>query len=428
MPVLPIAMLLLTGAIPAPLRDALEAAQTYNRTLRISRAQLAEQEASVTQALAGLTPTLQIAGSYVHNQYDGVLTYPNYANGTYAGLTTVTVTPYDQIQGTIGLNVPIVAPGAIARYAEQRHGEAGSRASEAASELEVQLSVARAYYQVVAAQGILAAAERALQTAQEALKVSQAQVSAGTANQLTIDRAQVDIARAAQTRANAIQTLGLARRSLETLTGLRVGDLPLAQTDGPQVETEDTLIARAKSLRPEILQSHELLAQASATRDEAWTTLAPTVVGQAQEHLQNYTGFTYHEGYWTLGVNLNWTIDPVGTPGQIKKANATYEEQAARLDQALDTVRDDVHSAWLDVEANRAKVEETQAEVKSAQQALALTQSQFKAGTSSSLDLSQAERDAFTAEANAAQAQSDLATALLALQKASGVSLLEASK
>jgi outer membrane protein TolC len=44
------------------------------------------------------------------------------------------------------------------------------------------------------------------------------------------------------------------------------------------------------------------------------------------------------------------------------------------------------------------------------------------------LDLSQAQRDAFTAEANAAQSQSDLATSLLALQKASGVALLEANK
>ena len=70
-------------------------------------------------------------------------------------------------------------------------------------------------------------------------------------------------------------------------------------------------------------------------------------------------------------------------------------------------------------------VEEAKAEVHSAQEALRLTQEQFTAGTATSLDLSQAERDAFQAEANAAQSKADLAFALLQLQKATGQPLLE---
>jgi outer membrane protein TolC len=62
--------------------------------------------------------------------------------------------------------------------------------------------------------------------------------------------------------------------------------------------------------------------------------------------------------------------------------------------------------------------------VVSAREALKLTEDQYAAGTATSLDLSQAQRDAFQAEANNAQSTADLASALLALQRAIGESLL----
>jgi len=63
--------------------------------------------------------------------------------------------------------------------------------------------------------------------------------------------------------------------------------------------------------------------------------------------------------------------------------------------------------------------------VLSARRALKLTEEQFKAGTATSVDLSAAQRDAFNSEANLAQAEAELATALLALRKAAGQALLE---
>jgi outer membrane protein TolC len=96
------------------------------------------------------------------------------------------------------------------------------------------------------------------------------------------------------------------------------------------------------------------------------------------------------------------------------------DEQRHRLAQVQDQVRDDVHSSWLDVEANAARVVQTESEMKSAQDALAISLQQYAAGTATSLDLSQAQRDAFNGEANFAQSRSDLAAALLALRKAAG--------
>jgi outer membrane protein TolC len=203
------------------------------------------------------------------------------------------------------------------------------------------------------------------------------------------------------------------------------GDLPAPEEGSLPSQGEDSFVDAAVRQRPEVAQARESISVASAARTAAWALLAPSLVGQAQDHLANYSGFLGHEGYWTLGLNLSWVIDPVGTHASLHLADATLAEDEARLNQTLDTVRDDVHTAWLLVVADQSHVVETKAEVMSAEEALKLTQEQFAAGTATSLDLSQAERDAFTAEANAAQSASDFQSALLALQKASGSPLLE---
>jgi outer membrane protein TolC len=422
---------LVLGTLPGPLADYLKAGREHNRTLGISRAQLAEQEAQVSVALATLTPYVQVQGGYIRNQYPAIVKFPSsLINGNMpSGFTTVTIQPYDQFNGTIALEVPLLNADGITRFAQARRGSAASNQAEKASEADVDLSIARAYYQIVAAQGVLVAAQRALDVSKDALATSRSKLEAGTANKLAVDRALVDQARAAQTVAEAERTLGLARRNLETLTGLPAqGELPgPGSPDLPQA-TEDSFVDRAQAQRPEVLQAREAVAQASASRDQAWVQLVPTLTGNFTETLTNAAGFVGHQGYWQAGVQLGWRLDPVGTPASIRKADAAVVEQETRLKQELDTVRDDVHASFLDIALDRARVEETTAEVKSAREALQLTQVQFSAGTATSLDLSQAQRDAFQSEANNAQSTADLAAALLGLQRAIGEPLLAASE
>jgi outer membrane protein TolC len=323
----------------------------------------------------------------------------------------------------------LVNPDGITRYAQGRRGAAAADASEKATTADVDLSIVRTYYQTVAAQGVLAAGERALKVAQDALVTSQAKLSAGTATKLGVDRAHVEVARAQQTVAEAQRTLGLARQNLWTLTGLPVeSNFPDPQIPDVPIRSEDDYVHLAQQTRPEVVQAQEYVAQASAARDEAWMQLAPALNGFLTENLTNASGFIGHQGYWAVGVRLLWNLDPVGTPASIRKADAALLEQRTKLEQTLDTVRDEVHTSMLDIALDRARVEETTAEVLSAREGLKLTQDQYTAGTATSLDLSQAQRDAFQAEASNAQSTADLASALLSLKKAIGEPLYEAQK
>ena len=87
---------LLGATMPGPLVDYLEAGRVHNRTLAISRAQLAEQEAQVGVALSTLTPTVQVQGGYTRNQYPAIVRLPSsLVNGqtpvSYTHLTLPTI-------------------------------------------------------------------------------------------------------------------------------------------------------------------------------------------------------------------------------------------------------------------------------------------------------------------------------------------------
>jgi outer membrane protein TolC len=106
------------------------------------------------------------------------------------------------------------------------------------------------------------------------------------------------------------------------------------------------------------------------------------------------------------------------------KARATIQEAKERLAQSEDNIRDEVHTAWLEIEADQARLTAATSQASSAREALDLTQEQYRAGTATSLDISQAQRDAFNADASLSQCRADFAAALLSLRKAAGESLL----
>ncbi len=420
--------LLLGSALPGPLVHALTVARTHSHALGVSRAQLAGQEAMVDAAFAALLPSFLANGSYTRNQYLAELNLSAAPPGLFPPGTpeTIIVSPYNQWGANVGVNVPLIEPTGIARYSATQHARDAARGALRASDDEVLLATARAYYSVVAAQGVLEAATRALATAKDNLQVTQVRKASGAANQLAVDRANVDVARAEETLATAQQTLGVARRSLETLTGEpQAADLPAVGEMELPSQPESFYVDEAERLRPEMIQARETLAQLDGSLSEAWLQLAPSVVGGAQEHFTNATGFTGKSMYWTLGATLNWNIDPFGTRAAVRRAQAAVDEQKERIQQTRDSVRDDVHATWLEIVADSARTQEAVVEAASAREALGLTREEFRYGTATSLDVSQAQRDAFNSDANLAQSRSALGTALFALRKAAGEPLLE---
>jgi len=231
-------------SVPAPLVRFLTSARAKNHALGISRAQLAEQDAVVSQAMSSLTPSLRASGGYTRNQYEAVVTLPAalLGGGPPGATDTLRIQPYNAWSATVTLSVPLFSGANLYRYAGAARGLDAAAGGVRATEADVLLSTARAYYQVVASQGVVAAALRALATARDNLAVTRVKRAAGTQNRLAEDRAEVDVARAEQIWIGARQTLALAVRSLETLSGDHVDPpLPDPEVNAPLASTEEVL-------------------------------------------------------------------------------------------------------------------------------------------------------------------------------------------
>ncbi|HCF62610.1 MAG TPA: hypothetical protein DFS52_32060 [Myxococcales bacterium] len=402
-------------AVPEPLERYLEAARRNNLTVEVARAQLSQASAQRDQALGGLLPGLSLEALYTRNQYESSVQSP--------GLRIV-IGLKDSLIARATLTVPLFDLSSYSRYWASGHALEAAEEAVDATLLDVELAVAQAYYQVVANQGLVAAARRAMEVAQESERLARVRFEAGTVTMLAVDTARVDRARAEQNLIAARRSLAVASRTLATLTRLpEPGDLPEPTAPAASELTEEAFVERALEGRAEIAQQRALLRQATSSRSEAWGPVVPTLSAFARENYSNATGFVGNELYWEAGLRLDWRAD-LSLIGAVRQVNAQIREGEARLQQAIDEVRDQVHTAWLDVRANRSRLEVARVEEGSARDALEIARARYEAGTATSFELSQAQSDAFSADANLVQARADLAYSVLVLRKASGQSLL----
>lgn len=413
------------ASLPPALADRLNAARDNNPAIAISRAQVAAQEAAADQSAILFVPRVQADGRYVRNQYDSSLSYPTSFGPGGPTLQTITIQPYDQFSGSVGVALPLVDLSAAARQDEARHGSQIAQEAARSAEDQVLLATAHAYFDVVAAQGIAEAASRSVAVAEAGLKIARIRKAAGATTQLTVDRAELAVHRALQDFARADLTLRLAIRNLETLSARPLESaLPVPDDLVPPDAAESDLVAEALDRRPEIAEARAAAAQQEKALDASRSQWYPTLSANAQELVANNAGFQANNAYWTAGLTLGWSFAPTTVAAAARRDEALLRRQRARIDQAVASVKDEVHAALLGIRAGRAQVDQARAAHRTAQSALRMATEQFKAGTATALELSEAQSDAFRAEADVWKSRAELSKAVLSLQKAVGYPLV----
>lgn len=383
-----------------PLDAFLASARATNPDNREAAATERQRRAEVDASTGRLLPTLTGQGTWTHNQYEAAFAQP--------GGPTLTITPKNQLDGSVTLGVPLVDVGAWTKRSAAVVSREAAVASRLQTRLDVEKDVTRTYYQVLADESVLASATKSYDAAESNRKIVADRRDLGTASELDLQRAISDAAKASQDIASANQGLVNDRRSLETLTGLlpEVGGKPpeddlhdeaaLATWLGPN--NEDLVPVRAAVLNTEA---------AAKNRDAAKADWLPTLSGQAQNRFTNATGFAGHGSTYVITATATWKLDFTLGPN-VRAQNAAVDAAKAREDKTRRAAADAIYQAWNQVRAGVEKARAARAQVTAATLAADVAHVRYGSGMATQLEVVQAQRDLFSAEVSRVQADSDL--------------------
>jgi len=396
------------------LEDYIRSALEKNPGRAVSQAALLDAEAERLDRGSRLLPTVTVQATRTFNEFES-----SFAVGPGE---EVVFQRKSQNDALLAARMPLFDADAFLKW---RAGRAGTRAAEAddrTNERDVALNVARAYYTASAASEVVRAAERAKATAAENMRIVQARLQIGATTQLLVDRAELEVSRAEQVLIDARRVWNSSRRSLATLSGLaEPATLPAIAPSTEAPPTEDSMLQAALAGRPDVLAARERMTEASRGRMAAWGSYLPRVTANGYERYTDAPGFSGEEMTWQATIVADWTLLDGGTrSAELKRRRAAILRARARLTDAENIAKDELHSAWLDVDAALAKLAAARRGDAVARSAAEETRLRFKAGTVTQLDVIQSDRDALQAEVDRIRAEGELSIARLALRRAAG--------
>jgi outer membrane protein TolC len=390
-----------------------------------------QQDALADVQLGRALPGINVRGTYTHNQYDAVFAFqsdagmgtmgqPGFVPPTYS---TITIQPYNQFDLYATLNVPLIDLAQFKRISAARKNTEVSLKQAEATQLQVSGAVAQAYYQLVANLALVEASKRQLEVSSQSLALTSDRFKLGATPELDVDRAKSQSEQQVQQLASANLQLAIAARSLFATSGLEPVIDTLSDFTG-DLHQEAALEEYAKQLdnAPNVQAAALTTQQAEASRTAQNLTLVPSLAGSFTEHLSNAPGFTGSDASYQLLIAATWNIDFTNFANN-RAADAAADAARARELRARLAAGTAISNDWNAVKAAIARSQSARAEVSSSKHGADIALDRYKAGSSTQLDLLQAQRDAFTAEVSRIQADADLANSRAQLRLSVGKSL-----
>lgn len=383
-----------------PLEAFLAAAEGHNWDVRAAAATQQQRVYEAHAQTGKLLPSLGLAGGYTRNQY--AVKFP-------IGDRLLSLSPHNQFDATATLTVPILDVANWARSSAAWSQASMARAQYRVANVSVAKAVAQRYYALRGQEGVLDSARRSLDLSKHTRTRVQERFAVGAASSLDQAQAQSDEALAEQNVAAAELQVLLARRALATLSGLEAqeaGTLPEASLH--EEAPLEHWLQRSDGTLPKVAVARAAEQAAAAGKRAARFGYMPTVNLTGSERISNATALNGgHMGIWTVKANLAWQLDAQLTPLQHAQRYAAEAAQAS-LAQASRDAEDVIYADYAQIVANCAKSRAARAQVAATQLAATLADEKMEAGVITQLDVTQARRDAFSAEVNRIQADADL--------------------
>ncbi|MCB1091207.1 MAG: TolC family protein, partial [Verrucomicrobiae bacterium] len=325
----------------------------------------------------------------------------------------------------IRLEYPLYLGGA--REAGVRAANAGGAVSEhdlAAVRRQLELNVARAYYQILQSREMVTAAKATLTSHQGNLKLAKQLVDGGKA----LPTAVLDLdAQVAQAEANVVATEGqrdIALAMLKTLLGLEGSEAFFVADGWTSLDWPGEVIG--SSDRAEIMALQERAAQAEAGVEIAKSAKKPTVAAFASS--RHDEGFTEPDGgnSWIAGVMVRLRLFDGGeTSAKVAQAEADRAVVDEQLRKQRLQIELEVKTAQLNLETARKRITLAEKARKSAEESLDLTRKRFEEGLVLSTQLIDAESALTGARVHLSGARAEEQIALASLRHSLGLAIID---
>lgn len=403
----------LTSAQAETLAGALARAYQTNPELNAARAGLRATDEGVSQALSGYRPTINAEAS------TGISTSRNRPNGTVNSSTTL----YPSAISLVVVQPLFRGFRTQNAVAQAEAGVQAGRASLLNTEQNIFLTATQAYMDVLADRAILALRQQNVGFLDEQVRSTQARFDVGEGTRTDIAQAnarrafalaQVSAARAALTSSNASyrQVVGVSPDQLVTpspFTNSMPGSLQAAVDD-------------ALATHPAILASRANIDVAQSAVAIAEGELLPelNLEGRAQRAWdQGGSGGPNDSLSATLRLSVPIYQGGRATSG-VRQSIETLGQRRLELDVAREQVRAAVYAAFGGLEASRAQIEATSAQVSASQVALSGILEEQRVGQRTTLDVLNTQDELITARINEVNARRDLVVASYSLASALG--------
>jgi len=415
------------AALPfAPARaDTLESAlvQAYqnNPTLNSQRAAVREADENVPAALSGYRPKVTVTASGGEQTLSSLsktgnspATYLRQSgyNAPYGAGATISQTLYNGFQ-----------TANKTRLAESQVFVA--RETLRNTEQQVLLNAVTAYMNLLRDAAILDLQRRNVEVLQEQLRQTRDRFNVGEVTRTDVAQAESSLAQGRSQVLGAEATYTASLATYRQVIGVNPGKLaPGTPVDRFSPNTQPAAIVLGTAIHPTVTMAQYNVDAAVSQVKVAEGALLPTLSlqGSYTQNFMNQSSLNVYQSYSASVLGqLSVPIYQGGAEyAAIRQAKETLGQKRIDLDTARDQVRQSVVQSWGLLQAGKANIEATQAQVQAAEIALNGVREEARVGQRTTLDVLNAQQVLVNARVALVTAQHDRVVASYTLLAAVG--------
>ncbi len=387
---------------PVRFLEAIKRAMEHNTDPQVAVEEILRVQGLLAQATAALMPQVAVAGLYTRIEGDRLVMMRRSEAA-------------NSVEAQLNVNTPIVDLKAFADRKRARDQVEVTAAEADSIRRDVAIATARAYFAAFAAGRQLENAQRARDTAKSHVDYSRARREAKVGTELDLSRDEAELA----TTEAAVASEMVAKLRTEEALGVIIGsERPAVPSEEPDLSDQpgDGLAARA-----DVIFSRRRRVAAVESRARDWTDWAPSLrlVGQA------FLDAPQIDPLPRYGYQLVFTLDMPLYDGGYR--HGAHDQHVALEREALEQEAGVGRQARYEIRIARAAVHDARAArdasrlaAEKAAHTLELAGLGYKAGTTTGLEIVDAQRVALDAATQAVISDDDYRQAQLDLLAATG--------